>query len=82
MKLGVDTLLIQETFITMRLKREYKVGTPIWFKWYYNEDRYTNPNAQFVIKEGVVDSNTFMNEVIIHTPQEDAYYCVSTSDIV
>ena len=75
-------MLIQETFIIMRLKREYKVGTPIQFKWYSNEDRYTNPNAQFVIKEGIVDSNTFMNEVIIHAPQEDAYYCVLTSDVV
>ena len=76
-------LLIQETFIIMRLKREYKEGTSIRFKWYYNtEDRYTNPNAQFVIKEGIVDSNTFMNEVIIHVPQEDAYYCVLTSDVV
>lgn len=66
----------------MRLKREYKVGTPIRFKWYHNEDRYTNQNAQFVIKEGVVDSNTCLNDIITHAPQEDAYYCVSTSDIV
>lgn len=66
----------------MRLKRVYKVGTPIRFKWYYNEDRYTNQNAQFVIKEGIVDSNTLMDEVIIHVPQEDAYYCVLTSDVV
>ena len=64
----------------MRLKIEYKIGTPIQFKWY--SDRYTNPNAQFVIKEGIVYSNTFMNEVIIHVPQEDAYYCVLTSDVV
>ena len=75
-------MLIQETYITMRLKREYKVGTPLRFKWYYNADRYTNPNAQFVIKEGIVDCNTFLNEVIIHVPQEDAYYCVILTDVV
>ena len=66
----------------MRLKREYKVGIPIRFKWYYNEDRYTNPNPQFVIKEGIVESNTCLNDVIIHVPQEDAYYCVLTIDII
>ena len=66
----------------MRLKREYKIGTPIKFKWYYNDDRYQNPNAQFVVKEGHVDSNTALNEVIVHVPQEDAYYCVLLDDVI
>lgn len=66
----------------MRLKREYKVGTPIRFKWYYNGDRFTSPNPQYTIKNGYVDSNTCLDDVIIHDPKEDVYYCVLTSDIV
>ena len=65
----------------MKLKREPKVGTQVRFKW-FNEDRFTNPNAQFVIKEGIVYSNTCLNDVIIHAQQENAYYCVLIDDVV
>lgn len=66
----------------MRLKREYKIGTPIYFKWYYDwKDEYENPN-NFEIKEGVVDSNTFLNDVIVFNRKENNYYSVPTENIV
>lgn len=65
----------------MRLKREYKIGTPIKFKW-YNDDRYQNPNAQFVVKEGNVECNTVLEDVIVHVPQEEAYYCILLNDVI
>ncbi len=66
----------------MRLKREYKIGTPIQFKWYYVwKDKYENPN-RFEIIEGVVDSNTFLNDVIVFNRNENKYYSVPTENIV
>lgn len=66
----------------MKLKREYKVGTPIRFKWYYNGDQFTNPNPSYVIKDGCVDSNTCLDDVIIYNQEEDMYYCVLLSDVI
>ena len=82
MKLDVDMLLIQEIFIIMRLNRQYKVGTPIRFKWYYNGDRYRNPNPQFIVKEGVVANHDILYNVIIHVPESDTYFGVLTEDII
>ena len=46
----------------MRLKRDYKIGALLRFKWYDNwRDEFERPE-NFRIIEGVVDSNTFMNE--------------------
>ena len=66
----------------MRLKREYKIGISIQFKWYNRwQDEYENPN-NFEIKEGVVDSNTFLNDVIVFNRKENKYYSVQTENIV
>jgi hypothetical protein len=66
----------------MRLKREYKIGISIQFKWYNRwQDEYENPN-NFEIKEGVVDSNTFFNNVIVFNRKENKYYSVQTENIV
>ena len=66
----------------MRLKREYKIGISIQFKWYNRwQDEYENPN-NFEIKEGVVDSNTFLNDVIVFNRKENNYYSVPTENIV
>ena len=66
----------------MKLKREYKVGTPIRFKWYYNNDQYISPNSQFIVKEGIVDSNTFLNDVIIYCEKDNAWYSIPAENIV
>ena len=66
----------------MRLKREYKIGISIQFKWYYDwKDEYENPN-RFEVIEGVVDSNTFLNDVIVFNRKENKYYSVQTENIV
>ena len=66
----------------MRLKREYKIGISIQFKWYNRwQDEYENPN-RFEVIECVVDSNTFLNDVIVFNRKENKYYSVPTENIV
>lgn len=66
----------------MRLKRDYKIGTVLQFKWYDNwRDEYENPN-NFRIVEGVVDANEFFNEVIVYNRHEQKFYAVRNEDIL
>ena len=66
----------------MRLKREYKEGTFVKFKWYDNwRDEFTNSdNFRFV--EGRVQENTFLNEVIVYNGHENKFYAVPCENIV
>jgi hypothetical protein len=66
----------------MRLKRDYKIGTLLRFKWYDNwRDEFERPD-KFRIIEGMVDSNTFMDEVIVYNGHEEKYYAVRNEYIL
>lgn len=66
----------------MRLKRDYKIGALLRFKWYDNwRDEFERPE-NFRIIEGVVDSNTFMNEVIVYNGDEKKFYAVRNEHIL
>ena len=66
----------------MKLKRDYKIGTVLQFKWYDNwRDEYEKPN-NFRIVEGVVDTNEFFNEVIVYNRHEQKFYAVRNEDIL
>lgn len=66
----------------MKLKRDYKIGTLLKFKWYDNwRDEFVRPE-NFRIIEGVVDSNTFMNEVIVYNGHENKLYAVRNERIL
>ncbi len=66
----------------MRLKRDYKIGALLRFKWYDNwRDEFERPE-NFRIVEGVVDSNTFMNEVIVYNGHEQKFYAVRNEHIL
>ena len=66
----------------MRLKRDYKIGTLISFKWYDNrEDEYNNPN-NFRTVEGFVEENLFLNAVIVYNGHENKWYGVPTENII
>ena len=57
----------------MRLKRDYKIGTLLRFKWYDNwRDEFERPD-NFRVIEGTVDSNTFMDEVIVYNGHEQKF---------
>jgi hypothetical protein len=62
----------------MKLQRTYKQGTLIKFKWY---DDWNNRDS-FRVIEGIVQENTFFNEVIVYNGHEDMTYCVSTDEII
>lgn len=66
----------------MRLKRDYRKGTLLQFKWYERwQDTFESPN-NFRVIEGIVDSNTFMDEVIVYNGHENKYYAVRSEDII
>lgn len=66
----------------MKLQRTYKQGTLIKFKWYDDyRDRWDNP-FKFRVIEGVVQENTFFNQVIAYNGHNDMTYCVSTDEII
>lgn len=66
----------------MRLQRTYKKGTLIKFKWYDNyRDQWDNP-SNFRVIEGIVQENTFLNEVIVYNGHDDMTYCVNTDEII
>ena len=66
----------------MRLKRDYKIGTLLKFKWYDRwQDEYEKPN-NFRIAEGRVESNTLMNEVIVYNGHEQKFYAVRNEHIL
>lgn len=66
----------------MRLQRTYKKGTLIKFKWYDNyRDQLDNP-SNFRVIEGIVQENTFLNEVIVYNGHDDMTYCVNTDEII
>ena len=66
----------------MKLKREYKEGTLISFKWYDNwRDEMVNPN-NFRVLEGIIETNTVLDEVIVFNGHENKYYAVPTACII
>lgn len=66
----------------MRLKRDYKIGELLRFKWYDNwRDEFERPE-NFRIIEGMVDSNTFMDEVIVYNGHEQKFYAVRNEHIL
>ena len=66
----------------MRLKREYKAGTLVKFKWYDRwQDEFERPD-NFRITEGCVKSNTFMDEIIVYNGHENNWYAVPTENII
>lgn len=66
----------------MKLQRTYKKGTLIKFKWYDNyRDQWDNP-SNFRVIEGIVQENTFLNEVIVYNGHDDITYCVNTDEII
>ena len=66
----------------MRLQRTYKKGTLIKFKWYDNyRDQWDNP-SNFRVIEGIVQENTFLDEVIVYNGHDDMTYCVNTDEII
>jgi len=62
----------------MRLQRTYKQGTLIKFKWYDD----WNIRDSFRVIEGIVQENTFLNEVIVYNGHDDMTYCVNTDEII
>ena len=66
----------------MRLQRTIKEGTPIKFKWYDNYRDYWENKDNFRVVEGIVQENTFMNEVIVYNEQENITYCVNYEDVI
>lgn len=66
----------------MKLKREYKEGTSISFKWYDNwRDEMVNPN-NFKVLDGIIETNTALDEVIVFNRHENNYYAVPTAYII
>ena len=66
----------------MKLQRTYKEGTLIKFKWYDDYiDRWHNP-FNFRVIEGVVQENTFFNQVIAYDGHNNMAYCVDYNDII
>ena len=65
----------------MKLRRFFKKGTKVRFKWYPNYDQYTSINPLVVINEGYIESDTVLNDAIIYSPKEETYYCVPIRDI-
>ena len=67
----------------MRLKRDYKEGTFVKFKWYDNwRDEFENPN-NFKVIEGHIEVNEYaFNEVIVHDGHENKFYAVPCENIV
>jgi hypothetical protein len=68
----------------MRLKRDYKIGALLRFKWYDNwRDEFVRPD-NFRVIEGTVDSNAFMDrdEVIVYNEHEQKFYAVRNEYIL
>ena len=66
----------------MKLKRDFKVGTSIQFKWYDNwKDELENP-TNFKVLKGTVDSNTAMDEVIVYNEHDRMFYAVRNEYIL
>ena len=66
----------------MKLKREYKKGILITFKWYDNwRDMIVTPD-NFTVLEGIIESNTALDEVIVFNGHENKYYAVPTANII
>lgn len=66
----------------MKLKRDYKIGTVLQFKWYDNwRDQFERPE-NFRIVEGVVDINEFFNGVIVYNRHEQKFYAVRNEHIL
>ena len=66
----------------MKLRRDYKEGTKVLFKWYDNwRDEIENPN-NFRVIEGYVQENTALNEVIIYDDKENNVYAVPCEHII
>ena len=66
----------------MRLKRDYKIGTLIKFKWYDNwRDEYENPD-NFRVEEGIVQDNTYLDDVIVYNGHNETTYAVPNHNIL
>ena len=66
----------------MKLKRDYKSGTLLQFKWYDNwKDEFENPD-NFRVLEGTVESNTVMDEVIVFNKHDKMFYGVRNEYIL
>ena len=67
----------------MTLKRDYKIGTLISFKWYDNwRDQFNNPN-NFRIIDGIIDGNySILNQLIVFNGHENNWYSVPTENII
>lgn len=66
----------------MRLRRNYKLGTLVTFKWYDDwRDEWQHPD-NFRIVEGVVESNDFLESTCVYNGHENKYYSVPNSNII
>lgn len=66
----------------MKIKRKYKIGTEVNFKWYENwRDEALCPNKYRVIS-GIIEENTFLDEAIIYSKETDCTYAVSYHNII
>lgn len=67
----------------MRLRRDYKKGAKVLFKWYDNwRDEFENPN-NFKVIEGHVESyECTFNDVIVHDGHENKFYAVHCENII
>ncbi len=66
----------------MKLKRDFKVGTSIQFKWYDNWMDEVENLDKFKVLEGTVDSNTAMDEVIVYNEHDRMFYAVRNEYIL
>lgn len=62
----------------MKLQRTYKKGTLIKFKWY--DDWNIRDSYRVIV--GIVQQNTFLNDVIVYSGHDDMTYCVNTDEII
>lgn len=66
----------------MTLRRNYKIGSKIRFKWYDHwRDEIENPN-NFRVIEGYVQENTALNSVIVYDDKENNVYAIPCENII
>jgi hypothetical protein len=62
----------------MKLKRLYKVGTNVRFKWYENpNDDILKPYDYRLLSGRILQTNDIIDSVII-ADKNNTFYCVST----
>lgn len=66
----------------MKLKRDFKVGTHIQFKWYDSWMDEVENLDNFKVLEGTIDSNTALDEVIVYNEYEKMFYAVRNEYIL